>query len=70
VVRGGANLEGEDDVGEEGALISVDESASCSLGLSAASQRYFSLRPNQPLAVLFSQNKQHQASATSQTNRL
>jgi hypothetical protein len=47
----------------------------CSLGLSATSQQYFSLRTNQPPAtsrnqpaVMFSQNKP--APATSQPNRL
>jgi hypothetical protein len=46
----------------------------CSLGLSATSQQYFSLRTNQPLATsqqYFSlRTNQHQSSATSQTNRL
>jgi hypothetical protein len=49
--------------------------AACSLGLSATSQQYFSLRTNQPPAtsrnqpaVLFSQNKP--APAISQPNRL
>jgi hypothetical protein len=46
----------------------------CSLGLSATSQQYFSLRTNQPPATsqqCFSlTTNQHQSSATSQTNRL
>jgi hypothetical protein len=46
----------------------------CSLGLSATSQQYFSLRTNQPPATsqqYFSlRTNQHQPSATSQTNRL
>jgi hypothetical protein len=46
----------------------------CSLGLSATSQQYFSLRTNQPPATSqqyssFTTN-QHQPSATSQPNRL
>jgi hypothetical protein len=44
------------------------QSSPCSFGLSATSQQYFSLRTNQPPAVLFSQNKS--ASAISQTNNL
>jgi hypothetical protein len=50
------------------------QSAACSLGLSATSQQYFSLTPNQPPATsqqYFSlRTNQHQPSATSQTNRL
>jgi hypothetical protein len=46
----------------------------CSLGLSATSQQYFSLRTNQPPATsqqYFSlRTNQHQPSATSRTNRL
>jgi hypothetical protein len=46
----------------------------CSLGLSATSQQYFSLRTNQPPATsqqYYSlRTNQHQPSATSQTNRL
>jgi hypothetical protein len=46
----------------------------CSLGLSATSQQYFSLRTNQPPATsqqYFSlTTNQHQPSATSQPNRL
>jgi hypothetical protein len=46
----------------------------CSLGLSATSQQYFSLRTNQPPATsqqYFSlRTNQHQPSATSQTNRV
>jgi hypothetical protein len=46
----------------------------CSFGLSATSQQYFSLRTNQPTAIsqqYFSLTaNQHQPSATSQTNRL
>jgi hypothetical protein len=46
----------------------------CSLGLSATSQQYFSLRTNQPPAnsqqYFFLRTNQHQPSATSQTNRL
>jgi hypothetical protein len=46
----------------------------CSLGLSATSQQYFSLRTNQPPATsqqYFSLRiNQHQPSATSRTNRL
>jgi hypothetical protein len=45
-------------------VISFDMSLACSLGLSATSQQYFSLKTNQPPAtsrnqpaVLFSQNK-------------
>jgi hypothetical protein len=48
--------------------------ASCSFGLSATSQQYFSLRTNQPSATsqqYFSlRTNQHQPSATSQPNRL
>jgi hypothetical protein len=48
--------------------------SSCSFGLSATSQQYFSLRTNQPPAIsqqYFSlRTNQHQSSATSQTNRL
>jgi hypothetical protein len=51
-----------------------DRAAPCSLGLSATSQQYFSLRTNQPLATsqqYFSlRTNQHQPSATSQANRL
>jgi uncharacterized lipoprotein YmbA len=50
------------------------ELAACSLGLSATSQQYFSLRTNQLPATrqqYFSLRiNQHQPSATSQTNRL
>jgi hypothetical protein len=46
----------------------------CSLGLSATSQQYFSLRTNQPPAISQQysslRKKQHQPSATSQPNRL
>jgi hypothetical protein len=48
----------------------------CSLGLSATSQQYFSLRTNQPPATsqqyssLRTNQHQHQPSATSQPNRL
>jgi hypothetical protein len=46
----------------------------CSLGLSATSQQYFSLRTNQPPATsqqYFSlRTNQHQPSATSEPNRL
>jgi hypothetical protein len=46
----------------------------CSLGLSATSQQYFSLKTNQPPATsqqYFSlRTNQHQPSTTSQTNRL
>jgi hypothetical protein len=53
-------------------LFGVD--AACSLGLSATSQQYFSLRTNQPPTIsqqYFSlRTNQHQPSATSQTNRL
>jgi hypothetical protein len=46
----------------------------CSLGLSATSQQYFSLRTNQPPTTsqqYFSlRTNQHQPSATSQTSRL
>jgi hypothetical protein len=46
----------------------------CSLGLSATSEQYFSLRTNQPPAIsqqYFSlKTNQHQPSATSKTNRL
>jgi hypothetical protein len=46
----------------------------CSFGLSATSQQYFSLRTNQPPAIsqqYFSlRTNQHQPSTTSQTNRL
>jgi hypothetical protein len=49
-------------------------STSCSLGLSATSQQYFSLRTNQPPATsqqYFSlRTHQHQPLATSQTNML
>jgi hypothetical protein len=49
-------------------------STACSLGLSATSQQYFSLRTNQPPATsqqYFSlRTNQHQPSATSQPNRL
>jgi hypothetical protein len=49
-------------------------STPCSLGLSATSQQYFSLRTNQPPAIsqqYFSlRTNQHQPSATSQTYRL
>jgi hypothetical protein len=49
-------------------------SSPCSLGLSATSQQYFSLRTNQPPAIsqqYFSlRANQHQPSATSQMNRL
>jgi hypothetical protein len=45
----------------------------CSLGLSATSQQYLSLRTNQPLATSqqysFLRTNQHQPSATSQPNR-
>jgi hypothetical protein len=48
----------------EGVKLGADNSKACSLGLSATSQQYFSLRTNQPPAtsrnqptVLFSQNK-------------
>jgi hypothetical protein len=48
--------------------------AACSLGLSATSQQYFSLRTNQPPATsqqYFSlSTNQHQPPTTSQTNRL
>jgi hypothetical protein len=48
--------------------------AACSLGLSATSQQYFSLRTNQPPATSqqysFLRTNQHQPSATSQPNRL
>jgi hypothetical protein len=48
--------------------------APCSLGLSATSQQYFSLRTNQPAATsqrYFSlRTNQHQPSATSHPNRL
>jgi hypothetical protein len=47
---------------------------SCSFGLSATSQQYFSLKTNQPPATsqqYFSlRTNQHQPSVTSQTNRL
>jgi hypothetical protein len=47
---------------------------SCSLGLSATSQQYFSLRTNQPPATSQQysslRRNQHQPSATSQPNRL
>jgi hypothetical protein len=50
------------------------ESDPCSLGLSATSQQYLSLRINQPPATsqqYFSlRTNQHQPSSTSQTNRL
>jgi hypothetical protein len=53
---------------------SVTRPAPCSLGLSATSQQYFSLRTNQPPATsqqYFSlRTNQHQSSAASQTNRL
>jgi hypothetical protein len=53
---------------------SSEEMAACSLGLSATSQQYFSLRTNQPPATsqqYFSlRTNQHQPSASSQTNRL
>jgi hypothetical protein len=53
---------------------SVTHQAPCSLGLSATSQQYFSLRPNQPPATsqqYYSlRTNQHQPSATSQPNRL
>jgi hypothetical protein len=46
----------------------------CSLGLSATSQQYFSLRTNQPPATSQQysslRTNQHQPSATSQPNRL
>jgi hypothetical protein len=49
---------------KQSSVISTDEETACSLGLSATSQQYFSLRTNQPPtisrnqpAVLFSQNK-------------
>jgi hypothetical protein len=49
-------------------------STACSLGLSATSQQYFSLRTNQPPTIsrqYFSlRTNQHQPSATSQTNSL
>jgi uncharacterized lipoprotein YmbA len=52
----------------------MDQLAACSLGLSATSQQYFSLRTNQSPATsqqFFSLRiNQHQPSATSQTNRL
>jgi hypothetical protein len=48
--------------------------AACSLGLSATSQQYFSLRTNQPPATSQQysslRTNQHQPSATSQPNRL
>jgi hypothetical protein len=48
--------------------------SSCSLGLSATSQQYFSLRTNQPPATSQQysslRTKQHQPSTTSQPNRL
>jgi hypothetical protein len=50
-----------------------EQLTACSLGLSATSQQYFSLRTNQPPATsqqYFSlRTNQHQPSATSQTNR-
>jgi hypothetical protein len=46
--------------------------SACSLGLSATSQQYFSLRTNQPPATsqqyFFLGTNQHQPSATNQTN--
>jgi hypothetical protein len=46
----------------------------CSLGLSATSQQYFSLRTNQPTATsqqyYFLRTNQHQPSAASQPNKL
>jgi hypothetical protein len=54
-------------------LLWLTAAISCSLGLSATSQQYFSLRTNQPPATsqqYFSlRTNQHQPSATSQTNR-
>jgi hypothetical protein len=51
-----------------------DDSAPCSLGLSATSQQYFSLTTNQPPATSQQysslRTNQHQSSATSQPNRL
>jgi hypothetical protein len=48
--------------------------AACSLGLSATSQQYFSLRTNQPPATSQQysslRTNQHQPSAPSQPNRL
>jgi hypothetical protein len=56
------------------AALGLPQQVPCSLGLSATSQQYFSLRTNQPLATSqqYSSLKtnQHQPSATSQTNRL
>jgi hypothetical protein len=50
----------------------IEKLTACSLGLSATSQQYFSLRTNQPSATsqhYFSlRTNQHQPSATSQTN--
>jgi hypothetical protein len=52
----------------------MDRLTLCSLGLSAISQQYFSLRTNQSSATsqqYFSlRTNQHQPSTTSQTNRL
>jgi hypothetical protein len=55
-------------------LVSTYDPPPCSLGLSATSQQYFSLRRNQPPATsqqYFSlRTNQHQPSATSQANKL
>jgi hypothetical protein len=54
--------------------IQTEPPSPCSLGLSATSQQYFSLRTNQPSATsqqyFFLITNQHQPSATSRTNRL
>jgi hypothetical protein len=52
----------------------IAAAGACSLGLSATSQQYFSLRTNQPPATSQQysslRTNQHQPSATSQSNRL
>jgi hypothetical protein len=54
--------------------VAFEVDAACSLGLSATSQQYFSLRTNQPPATSQQysslRTNQHQPSATSQPNRL
>jgi hypothetical protein len=59
---------------EEADFLSMLQSTACSLGLSATSQQYFSLRTNQPQATSQQysslRTNQHQPSATSQPNRL
>jgi hypothetical protein len=59
---------------QSSSTVTLKQRTACSLGLSATSQQYFSLRTNQPPATsqqYFSlRTNQHQPSATSQPNRL